>query len=69
MDVIQFDPEDEYDPSLIEELNRFKFDYPDQGPEFYPNFSAKKSFALHLMSLTALISKTRDALFLNHSTN
>ena len=37
LDVFEFDPEDEYDPSLIQELNRFELEYPDPGPEFYPD--------------------------------
>ena len=59
IDVIQFDPEDEYDPTLIEELNRFKFDYPDQGPEFYPttNSSAKpRLFFTILFSVTIILN-------------
>ena len=45
LDVIQFVPEDYYDPSLIEELNRFEPDYPDPGPDFYPDCAGTNSWS------------------------
>ena len=49
LDVIQFVPEDYYDPSLIEELNRFEPDYPDPGPDFYPDCAGTNSWSKFIL--------------------
>ena len=51
LDVFEFDPEDEYDPSLIEELNRFELEYPEAGPEFYPDDNSGELSNIDFLSL------------------
>ena len=55
LDVIQFTPEDYYDPTLIEELNRFSFEYPDPGPDFYPDSGVKNSALKFIVLMISIV--------------